>query len=208
MYIRAIVSCVALLLIVACDDSNAPVSEPAHISGPSALSGVSTLDTSRVPNAEANASSAVMVNMQDACDPTTFNAALGAGTCVRNGGVKFEDFITQLTRLGFVGSWHFAPKVVNARTNETFVVVNRGGEVHTFTEVEEFGGGIVASLNELSHVPTVAPECLALSSDDFVAPGQTYKEEIEEEGDEKYQCCIHPWMRLTAHVSEARHQQP
>lgn len=208
MYIRALVSCMALSWTIACGDSNAPVSESASILGPSALSGMSTLDASRVPKAEANASRDVRVNMQDACDPATFNAVLGAGTCVRNGGVTFDDFISQLTRLGFVGSWHFAPKVVNAQTNDRFVVVNRGGEDHTFTEVEEFGGGIVASLNELSHVPTVAPECLALSSDDFVAPGQTHEEDIEEEGDEKYQCCIHPWMRLTAHVSGARHQQP
>jgi hypothetical protein len=35
-----------------------------------------------------------------------------------------------------------------------------------------------------------------------VAPGATYVEGIEEAGVEKYQCCIHPWMRLEAHVSD------
>jgi hypothetical protein len=64
----------------------------------------------------------------------------------------------------------------------------------------------VASLNELAHVPNVAPECLVLEADDFVAPGQTYREDIEEEGVEKYQCCIHPWMRLEARISEGHHQ--
>ncbi len=65
------------------------------------------------------------------------------GACVGGGGMKYDTFIAQLTRLGFVGPWHFAPHVVNAREGQTFLVVNRGGETHTFTEVEEFGGGIV-----------------------------------------------------------------
>jgi plastocyanin len=144
----------------------------------------------------------VMVNMMDACDPETFNAALGAGTCLRAGGVTFEHFIAQLRRFGFIGAWHFAPPKVNARVGQRFLVTNHGGEVHTFTEVEEFGGGIVAMLNDLAHVPKVAPECTTLDPDDFVAPGATYREDIEEEGVEHYQCCIHPWMRLEARVSE------
>jgi hypothetical protein len=37
---------------------------------------------------------------------------------------------------------------------------------------------------------------------DFVAPGQTLSETQDEEGDEKYQCCVHPWMRLELHVTE------
>ena len=58
---------------------------------------------------------------------------------------------------------------------------------HTFTEVEEFGGGIVPSLNELAHVPIVAPECQSLAPGDFIAPGQSVEEEIEEgEGEEKF----------------------
>ena len=51
-------------------------------------------------------------------------------------------------------------------------------------------------------VPNVAPECLNLAPGDFVAPGQTFTETEDEEGDEKYQCCIHPWMRLDLHVTE------
>jgi hypothetical protein len=125
--------------------------------------------------------------MQDACDPDSFNAVIGAGACVRNGGMKFDAFIEQLTKLGFVGPWHFAPKSVTARTGQEFLVMNQGGETHTFTEVEEFGGGIVADLNERMHLSTVAPECKALES-----------------GHEKYQCCIHPWMRLEANITEAQ----
>ena len=117
--------------------------------------------------------------------------------------MTFQQFIAQLTRLTFVGPWHFAPNNANARPGQSFLVTNHGGETHTFTEVEEFGGGIVPDLNKLARLPEVAPECLALAPDDFIAAGRTVTEDIEEEGVEKYQCCIHPWMRLTVNVREA-----
>jgi hypothetical protein len=83
-----------------------------------------------------------------------------------------------------------------------FVAVNRGGEVHTFTEVAQFGGGIVPILNTLTNNPVVAPECNALEPDDFVAPGGTYREEpLEGSGTARFQCCIHPWMRLEVKVA-------
>ena len=81
------------------------------------------------------------------------------------------------------------------------MATNVGGEVHTFTEVEEFGGGMVPSLNELSGLTDVAPECEAVAQSDFIPPGQSSEaDETEEVGDEHYQCCIHPWMRTTVHV--------
>ena len=140
----------------------------------------------------------VRVNMQDACDPTTFNATLGPGTCVRAGGVTFNQFIAELTRLGFIGPWHFAPTTADVRVGQTFEAINKGGETHTFTEVADFGGGIVPLLNQLAHVPNVAPECTALERDDFVPAGGTYSETVDHAGKLKFQCCIHPWMRLEA----------
>jgi plastocyanin len=139
-----------------------------------------------------------LINMNDACDPATFNAALGPGSCVnRQAGVNFANFIADLTRNQSVGPWHFAPSVATANVGETFLAVNRGGEVHTFTHVAAFGGGMVPPLNALSGNPIPAPECLTLESDDFVAPGNTYHEQIAESGTQLFQCCIHPWMRLT-----------
>lgn len=38
-------------------------------------------------------------------------------------------------------------------------VMNTGGELHTYTEVEDFGGGVVPMLNQLSGKTTVTPEC-------------------------------------------------
>ena len=137
------------------------------------------------------------IEMLDACDPTSFDAVLGAGSCTRPGGLSFSSFIEQVTRKGEAGAWRFAPGNVEARVGQTLLAINRGGEVHTFTEVEEFGGGVVDVLNQLSGDTDVAPECLALAPSDFIAAGGTATDEVETTGTERYQCCIHPWMRTT-----------
>jgi hypothetical protein len=145
-----------------------------------------------------------LINIEDACDPETFNAAIGPGTCVRSGGVQFGNFLDQLQQHGSIGGWHFGPPSLTMHAGEKFVAINRGGEVHTFTEVDEFGGGIVQLLNDAIGLTTIAPECQALDpSVDFIAPGGTFREPNdpgEQPGNVKYQCCIHPWMRLEARV--------
>jgi hypothetical protein len=139
--------------------------------------------------------------MMDACDPTTFNAAIEPGTCVqRHGGVKFDQFIAELTRNQKAGAWHFAPPNTTAREGQTLVATNHGGEVHTFTRVQEFGGGIVPLLNQLSGNPDIAPECTRLDADDFVPPDGTYEEEVGSEETQLFECCIHPWMRTVVHT--------
>ena len=137
------------------------------------------------------------IDILDDCQPETFNRALGPGSCTRNGTLRFSRFIELLTKNGFVESWRFSPTLVEGRVGATLLATNRGGEVHTFTEVEEFGGGIVPLLNQLSGNTTVAPECLALEPDDFIPPGGSDSDDEVEVGTEKYQCCIHPWMRVT-----------
>jgi plastocyanin len=139
-----------------------------------------------------------LVTMMDACDPESFDAA--HVTCVRSGGVTFERFLELLGEHQTVGAWRFSPGTLNARVGQTLLAVNQGGEVHTFTEVENFGGGIVTALNELSGNPVPATECQSLTRGDFLAPGATYTDEVEEPGTEHYQCCIHPWMRLDVHA--------
>jgi len=142
------------------------------------------------------------VTMFDACDPETFNAEVGPGTCIRSGGVRFDKFVDQLRKHHSIGAWHFAPPNVTMSVGQLLVARNLGGEVHTFTEVEEFGGGVVPFINEAIGLTTVAPECTRLAPKDFLAPGASSSEEEEEAGVEKYQCCIHPWMRAEVRITQ------
>ena len=180
--------------------SQTPLSPSAVASGSAASTGggASTAATHGLPDRT--------VTMMDACDPDTFNApppaGVGPGTCVRSGGVQFASFLEELGKHGVAGAWHFAPPNTSAKVGQVFVALNRGGEVHTFTEVEEFGGGLVPQLNELSGNFHVSPECLSLKTEEFIKPGRyTERDFPDEVGTEKYQCCIHPWMRATIHVT-------
>jgi len=197
---------VALVLLLFGCGPGSPFNTPSTLITPSGIAATPALADGTTVSHLMKASGDVMVSLMDACDPETFNApppaGVGPGTCVRNGGVTFQNFIEQLTRLGSVGAWHMAPPNSNLLVGQHFLAVNHGGEVHTFTEVEEFGGGIVPLLNDLAHVPVEAPECKTLEADDFIASGAGTSEVTDEAGDEKYQCCIHPWMRTVVHIAE------
>lgn len=150
---------------------------------------------------EAVAADLKVININDQCDPATFNAAVGPGTCVTpHAGVKFDDFLRELGQTQKVGAWNFAPRQVRLSDGDAFQAENEGGEDHTFTEVDEFGGGIVPILNTLSGNPVPAPECLHLGAGDFIPPGGTSTPDTEEPGVHHYQCCIHPWMRVDVTV--------
>jgi plastocyanin len=172
------------ILVAACDAPSQP--DVRTDTRPTAL---------RVRGAQGGADVRI-ITIKDACEPESFGAA--DVECLRNGGVLFDKFLSQLGKHQIMRAWHFAPSVVHAKVGQTLLAVNRGGEEHTFTEVEEFGGGIIPPLNELSGNLEVAPECLALADDDFIQPGGfDADDEVEEAGVEHYQCCIHPWMRAT-----------
>ena len=142
-----------------------------------------------------------VIDINDQCDPATFNAAVGPGTCVTSHtGVQFDDFLRELGQTQKDGAWNFAPGEVRLQDGQAFQAVNRGGEVHTFTEVDEFGGGFLQLLNDLSGNPVPAPECLNFGGLEFIPPGGTSGPETEEPGVHHYQCCIHPWMRVDVTV--------
>ena len=216
MALRIIIGLAAIVTLGACDTMHSPVTptDIAPVAAPAAASPQShsthaqasrpqptqSQPSSRAARAAQSQSHERQVIMNDACDAESFNAVLGAGTCVGRGGVTFDRFIGQLTRSERVASWFFAPPRTTARVGDTFVAVNRGGETHTFTEVSDFAGGIVDDLNDLMHLSMVAPECAALAPRDFVPAGGTYRANITDPGVAKYMCCIHPWMRLQANV--------
>lgn len=141
------------------------------------------------------------VQLLDKCDPLSFNAAIGAGTCLStHPGLNFDKFIAQLVHGQSAPAWRNAPSAITLPFGGTLVALNRGGEVHTFTQVAQFGGGIVPLLNGLAGTPNVAPECASAPSSEFLPPGGTDTETITQHGTLYFQCCIHPWMRTVVYV--------
>jgi plastocyanin len=94
-------------------------------------------------------------------------------------------------------SWRNEPSYLSIRAGQTLRVGNQGGRVHTYTEVEDFGGGFVPFLNG-SLEP--APECEDPAELTFVPYGGSQTVAGLEPGLHKFQCCIHPWMRGAVRV--------
>jgi plastocyanin len=157
-----------------------------------------------VPAAGASAAGATrQVQVRDDCDPATFNAAIGPGTCVKDGGTTFQAFIGQLLVQGRAPAWRFAPGQLKLNPGGRLQAHNRGGEDHTFTEVANFGGGCIAVLNDLLGL-TPVPECAGFPGGAFgatlVPPGATVTTVALPPGVHRYECLIHPWMRTTVTV--------
>ena len=147
------------------------------------------------------ASQARRVTMLDDCDAATFNAVIGPGTCVKDGGVTFQELIGQLIGTGEAPAWRFAPEVVQLGAGGSVDAYNRGGEFHTFTEVAAFGGGCVDALNSILGL-TPVPECAipGILGSTGVAPGEELEGTPLGSGVHLFECLIHPWMRATVTV--------
>jgi hypothetical protein len=161
-------------------------------------------------------SSTFTVGIRDACDPDTFNAAIGPGTCIDgdHGKTPFNLFIGEVTSDRIAGAWRFNPLLdttqgkfhlvtVNLDSGKQLSLQNYGGETHTFTRVAKYGGGFKARLNLLSGNPNPAPECLQSEnpSNIFVEAGTTESgpvagSDLLPSGRTHWECCIHPWMRM------------
>ena len=171
-------------------------------------------------------SNTITILMRDACDPVTFNTAVGPGTCVAgdHGTTPFGLFIEELTQDRIAGAWRFNPLLdasagnfklvtLNLTAGQQTVIRNLGGETHTFTRVKEFGGGNVPPLNALSGNPVPVPECSASlpeSNTNVIVEagkseaGPTAGTSALPEEATKWQCCIHPWMRMIVAVNQGQ----
>jgi len=159
------------------------------------------------------------VSVQDQCDPATFNAALG-NVCNRDislGAITFNGFLTELSMDKSVGAWRFAPSQFRAKEGAMLTLQNLGGETHTFTRVKRFGGGFVAALNAGAGTPVPAPECARMvngnlvpqppSLDNIFIPAGTSANVTLKHGESaRFQCCIHPWMRVTVNPEDEHHE--
>ena len=144
----------------------------------------------------------------DECDPVTFNAALGPDFCknVALGALGFSTTLQDLFAKAAAGTpdpgWDFEPDTVNIKEGATVVVTDQGGEPHTFTEVKNFGGGFIEPLNAGEQT---APECSGGFSNVAVAKTRIIQgSELHitglSKGEHHFECCIHPWMRVTVKV--------
>ena len=142
----------------------------------------------------------------DECDPTTFNAALGPDFC-KNVTIGAFTTLSDLFAKAAAGTpdpgWDFEPDKLKIKEGTIVSVVDQGGEPHTFTEVEHFGGGFIPGLNK--HGDGTVPECVGGFANVAVAKTRILQGSHVEitnlsKGEHKFQCCIHPWMRMKVEV--------
>ena len=148
----------------------------------------------------------------DECDPVTFNAsgAAGPGFC-KNVALGYTPFGSTTTFSQLIADaangtpdpkWDFEPDSLTVEEGTPIIAVNQGGEPHTFTEVANFGGGFIPPLNDGQNS---VPECAAGYSSVAVAStrilqGSQFQVAGLSKGVHHFQCCIHPWMRMTVVV--------
>src|ERR1700724_1827451 len=161
--------------------------------------------------AQEHSTSLAQVVALDECDPATFNAKLGPDFCKN---VTLGAFTTFANLFGEAAAgtpdpnWDFEPDTLHIKQGTILSVVDQGGEPHTFTEVAHFGGGFVGGLN---HGEATVPECSGGFSNLGVAKTRILQgSHIEitglSKGEHRFQCCIHPWMRVTVEVKDRGEQ--
>jgi plastocyanin len=144
----------------------------------------------------------------DECDPATFNAAppLAPDFC-KSVAVGASTTLSDLFAQAAAGhpdpKWDFEPDTLKIKEGTEVKVTDQGGEPHTFTEVAHFGGGFIPGLNAPGE-DTVS-ECAGGFTNIAVArtrilQGSSMQVSGLSKGEHRFQCCIHPWMRMTVEV--------
>jgi plastocyanin len=136
------------------------------------------------------------VAILDECDPDDPAWAPTGGCSLNHGDVtaaEFNAFLSSPHATDVVGhpGWRMDPSYVSVASGTTVKVRNEGGRAHTFTWVAQYGGGRVPPLNRALRP---APECLSPAVV-TLQPGDTQELSDIPAGANRYQCCIHPWMR-------------
>ena len=152
------------------------------------------------------------VAVRDDCDPTDPAWAPTGGCTLKGGAVTFAEFglllFSPLSAGSPVGhpAWRMDPTYFRIDPDDTLKVTNEGGRGHTFTEVADYGGGFIPGLNG-TLLP--APECAqAAGGPTALAPGAKLEVHDLSLGNHKFQCCIHPWMRMLVKVeAEDAHEE-
>jgi len=154
---------------------------------------------------EENAASSAQIVALDECEPKSFNEALGPDFC-KNVALGATTSLEKLFKQAADGTpdpgWDFEPDEISIKKDTTLTVVDQGGEPHTFTEVAQFGGGFIEGLNAGEET---VPECRGGFKNIDVAKtrilqGSQIQVNGLSKGEHRFQCCIHPWMRVKVDV--------
>jgi plastocyanin len=170
------------------------------------LFGLIIMSAATFAHAQQTATPLAQIIAIDECDPASFNAALGADFCKNVSLGAFTPLAT-LFKEAQTGhpdpKWDFEPDTLAVNEGTILNIANEGGEPHTFTEVDHFGGGFITQLNGAEAAPV--PECAGGFGNLGVArtrilQGSSINVTNLSKGEHHFQCCIHPWMRVTVDV--------
>jgi plastocyanin len=140
--------------------------------------------------------------LRDLCGGTTWAPF---GGCVINGPVERPEWLARVLATGSHPLWANSPVQTSVQEGTTLEIVNVGGRPHSFTRVANFGGGALALLNTREDTAIPAPECLQ-AFESIAGGGASTLHTFTGLGEQKYQCCFHPWMRSTVNVTAAHGQ--
>lgn len=186
---------------------------------------------------QASAGGDRVIELRDDCSNAPDS---GFPTCTIPGSTDLEEFREEIRDHEFDGHWKYNPGGVSVQGSTVdvdeggkVVLINKGGQLHTFTRVAAFGGGFLPTINVGS--PVSAPctdwcanavpvtECSRGFQADGITPIprgpgpnsfflnpfpspsvvlQTGPGTNLPAGTYKYQCCLHPWMRLNLVVKK------
>jgi hypothetical protein len=153
------------------------------------------------------------VDVRDECDPVSFAEVPGGCAAELGGDVTLDELFTEIsTRTARVLSrrdalgWRFSSDTT-LRHGEALGVTSHGGEVHSFTRVNSFGGGCVPEINHAMGLEE-HPQCTSDTDgvngpdwlDTLVPAGSTALHPRLAKGTHHFECLIHPWMRVTVTV--------
>ena len=149
-------------------------------------------------------SSSREVEMQDRCDPASFDAALGDGACAptkRGGKVTFPTLVSTLLANGSHPKWRFSRDDFTVKARSMITVTNTGGEFHTFTRVDSPDEpGCVPDINGLIGRVGLSTHCAEIPTTGSPS-GVTFKVPAPDvPGTYSFICLIHPWMASTVTV--------
>lgn len=176
----------ALVLLIGCGETIAPPEGSPSGEGELSL-------------AAANGDPGRHIALRDQCGGDTWTPF---GGCLIDGPVERAEWIARVQETGSHPFWAISPVATSVETGTTLPVVNVGGRPHSFTRVANFGGGIIPNLNTREDTRIPAPECL-VGIVQIPAAGGSIAHTFTGLGEQRYQCCFHPWMRTTVNVTAA-----